>query len=307
MKRGKIKKRSKKNNFFQNNKTTLAFVIAGVFVLTLFLMFINNQQKINITGYQTAEDTGDTFEKNLEEVGTNFWTNAEKVFKFLLNIEDASAKGVAQLLLAHIFALLIVFGIFWIGIRNIDFFDDYRGITNIIVAVVSIVAVRGINEFGVIEGIFFPTGVLGVTLISALPFMGAFLLINIGLKDSKFKFLRKFLWILFAVSFAVFWVLNMEKLKELNLIYLITAGLSVIMVFIDGTISGIFIKMEADRMEDLNRSEIVMKLKQRIRDVTDAWNDGHITASEADALRKKYNKRIKTFMKKGSRRGVGGF
>lgn len=306
----KRKKRTKsysknKNKFLENNKTTLALVIAGFFVLALFVMFINNQQHINITGHQTDE-----FSENIEEVGTTFWTNVEKVFKFLLNIEedkDTSAKGITQLLLAHIFALIIVFGIFWIGTRNMEFFDDYRGITNVIVTVVSILVVRGINEFGVIEGIFFPYGVLGVTLVSALPFMGAFLLINVGLKDSKFKFLRKFLWILFAVSFVTFWIMRYKELGTLSWIYAVTAGLAVVMAFIDGTISGIFIKMEAERLDELNKSEIIMNLKKRIDDVEDAINDYHISQAEGDRIIARYNKRIKSFMKKGSRRGVGGF
>jgi len=283
MKRGKIKKSNKKINSIKknklslNNKKILAVAIAGFFVLAFFLMFINYQQNISITGHATFVD-------NIKEIGKGISESLGPIFRFLFDVEKtATTKEVTQTLLSYILAFVIILGIFWLALNKIDFFQERPAISNVLIFTISILAVRGLAEFDVIKEVFFPYGVFGVVAITALPFLAAFVLINLGLKGQA-PILRRTLWILFAVVFCVFWIIRYDKLKNLSWVYFVTAILSVIMASIDGTIKGFFAKMEAEKLENINKADLRGKLIKQKKEYEKMYQKNQLSKKDYDLL-----------------------
>jgi hypothetical protein len=299
MKRGKAKRNikkinsTKKNNFLENNKTTLAIVIAGFFVLALFVMFINNQQNINITGHST-------FTENLKKVGKDFSQTLAPILSFLFNIKEGSdVQNTIQNLMGYVLAFVIILGIFWLALNKIDFFQERPAISNTLIIAISLLAVRGIAQLDIIEEIFFPYSVFGVTAITAIPFLAVFVLINMGLKEQPAT-LRRTLWILFAVVFVVLWFGRRNELETLNWIYFFTAVLAILMAFIDGTIQGFFARIEAEKLENINKADLKGRLRE-IKSVYDSqFANGQINKKEYKLLiKKKVKNPAKSFGLKG--------
>jgi len=283
MKRGKIKKNTKrvnsknKNKFLEKNKTTLAIVIAGFFVLTLFLMFINNQENINITGHST-------FTEKLEEISGKISENIGPILGFLFNIKEGeSITATTQYLMGYVLAFVIILGIFWLALNKIDFFQERPAISNTLIIAISLLAVRGIAGLNIIDEIFFPYSVFGVTVITAIPFLAAFVLINMGLKEQPAT-LRRTLWILFAVVFCGLWIIRSNELKTLNWIYFFTAALAILMASIDGTIKGFFARVEAEKIENINKADLKGRLRKIKAEYDNLLENNQITKEEHKLL-----------------------
>ncbi len=175
--------------------------------------------------------------------------------------EGESVTDTTQYLMGYVLAFVILLGIFWLALNKIDFFQERQTISNIIIFAVSLLAIRGIAQLDIIEEIFFPYTVFGVTAVTAIPFLAAFVLINLGLEEQP-STLRRTLWILFAVVFVVLWITRAE-LKTLGWIYFFTAVLAVVMALIDGTIKGFLVRMSAERLENINKIELRAELKKK--------------------------------------------
>ncbi len=292
MKRGKIKKKIKKvnslkkNKFLEKNKTILAVVIAGFFVLALFLMFINNQQNV-ITGYDVAgENTENTkeFSEGVKEIATKISESIGPVLEFLFNIKEGkSVTDTTQYLMGYVLAFVIILGIFWLALNKIDFFQERPAISNTLIIAISLLAVRGIAGLNIIDEIFFPYSVFGVTAITAIPFLAAFVLINMGLKEQPAT-LRRTLWILFAVVFVVLWFGRKDELKTLNWIYFFTAALAILMAFIDGTIKGFFARVEAEKIENINKADLRGRLRKIKAEYDNLLENNQLTKEEYNLL-----------------------
>ncbi len=286
----KTKKVKTKKNKFSLNKKVLAVTITGIFILALFFMFINNQT-INATGHATLSE-------GLKSAGKGISETLGPVFRFLFGINEESGKGITQSLLSYILAFIIVLGIFWLALTKIDFFQERPKISNLIIFVISILTVRGLYELGVIKEIFFPYGVFGVVAVTALPFLAAFVLINMGLKNQAAT-MRRTLWILFAVVFIGFWIIRRDEITTLRWIYFATAALAILMAFIDGTIKGFFTRIEAEKLENINKADIRGKLMKAKRGYQEMYENDQLSKSDYDALIKNLQKKARVYGIKG--------
>lgn len=220
------------------------------------------------------------------------WNNIvqilEPIFSFLLG---GDLTGGALFTKALIFTIILL--LTWMGIKKINLFNENPTIQKILTVIVAILAIQGIGR-GLIDlnAITLPYTATGVALSAGFPFLIYFFIINVGLNDQP-NIVRRIAWIFFAV---VFFGLVISKIGGLgNLfdsstwgfywIYIITALVAVAMAFLDGTIKGFFIKIEADKLENINKAEILAKLAKRKQSYEDARN--WLTEKEYNDLMKR--------------------
>lgn len=134
------------------------------------------------------------------------------------------AKGLLLILLIVIISTIL---------KRTPLGKDNEKTANIIAIIVSILAVRFINDNQLINGILLPYGTLGVAITTILPFVIFFYFIY---HTKMGSFARKISWAFFAIIFLSLW-LTREGLSEVsNQIYGWTMLTMIIIFFFDKSI-----------------------------------------------------------------------
>jgi len=283
-------------------------VVSGILLILVLASLLANM------GFVSADDEfnfpSSEIGKGLEETGKEFGGTLGPILVFLFNIQEKTHPGdIAQTLISFILAFIIVFVFVLIAFKNLPFFDENRGLSYFIVIVATLLGIRGIAQISphIMNDIFMPYSALALTIINGTAVVAWFMLVNIGMKKSDFNFIRRFLWILFAVTFIGIWGMRTffspdgaEKVTTLTQwIYGVTIILSFIMAFIDGSIQGFFAKIEADKLNHENKVKRRAELKTQLKSYEDMVNDGTLDKDDFDILKKRIQTNAKVLGLKG--------
>jgi hypothetical protein len=140
---------------------------------------------------------------------------------------------------AKVLLLILLFALINFALNNVEMFRDKPIIGVIVSAIVSIFAVRYLQENDFISGILLPTGALGIALIVLLPIVIYFLFIHKTMRNSSAG--RRIAWIFFFVIFLVIWLRRRTEIpSELNWIYSLGLVILIINIIFDSQIHGYF-------------------------------------------------------------------
>jgi len=262
-------------------------VVSGILLVLVFASLLAN------VGFVSA----DTLAEGTQEIGGEIWDTIAPILNFLFNIPAGSDKITAsQTLLSFIFAFIIVYVFLFLAVKNIPLFDEYRGLSYFIIIVASLLGIRGIAQIdpNIMANIFMPYSVAALSIINGAIIVGWFVIVNIGMKGEQFKFPRRFLWILFGVTFIGVWWIRQEQLTGLlNWIYFATFAFSFIMALIDGTIQGFFAKMEAEKIRHVGKTQRRAAFRSQIKSWEDMVQDGTLDKKDFEVLQKNLQQRAK--------------
>jgi len=259
-------------------------VFSAILVMSVLLIFMIN--------FVSAQDT---FIENIKSIAYSIGNVLNSAFIFLLNID--TAKLTAQDVLVNILFFILIFGISWFILNKIEFLEGNTLFLGGITFIISILAVRGFSGLGLVNTILLPYTALGVALAAGIPFVMWFIIFNIGFKEQP-RIIRQVGWIFFAVIFVGLWIWRYKELAGFSWIYPVTAVLAVIMTIIDGTISGLFAKFQAEKLKDINKKAVIAELSEKIQDTKTMLTSGAIDDDTASTLIKNYQNKIKFFSKK---------
>lgn len=271
-------------------------------VSVILLMFLLSSIIFNV-GFVSADDTGlpdSKLSEGLGKVGNELGGMLGRILIFLFNIpKDAQGTDIAQTLISFIFAFIIVFVFLLLAFKNIPFFDYNRGLSYFIVIVASLLGIRGIAQISpsIMQDIFMPYSAVALAIINGAVIVGWFALVNIGMKRDDFKFIRRFLWILFGVTFIGIWGMRtfftkgQEVTSLIQWIYWATIILSFIMALLDGTIQGFFAQMKAEKLKHLNKTKQMANLMEEFKDLQRMLNNQSINKDQFKVLKKELQDR----------------
>lgn len=173
----------------------------------------------------------------------------------------------------------------------------------------AILAVRYIATEGLVNLLLLPQGVLGVALLTIIPFVIFFWFVEFGLAGTGSRVLRKICWVVYGVVFAVLWYKNMyypasasSVLGDWGYMYLLIALVAVILLFADGTIQNAIRSSRAQTSKDSRKDIIIANLLKQIDDLNDKLstpsvaNNPTLTAS-LEAQLEKLEKRVERVQK----------
>ena len=102
----------------------------------------------------------------------------------------------------------------------------------------------------------------------------------------------------FAVIFTGLWLTRGTDLKRNAIwIYPVTAILSILMAWFDGTIRKWFLKIELDKVGGKTKSALIIKYKKDLNDLPQHVHEGILTQAEADREEKDLKKKIRRLIR----------
>ena len=123
------------------------------------------------------------------------------LFEWILGNAETEELGLESDILIRIVFFSVILGLLWITLSNIELFNEKRPVLSILSIGLSLIITRGIFAIGVLREILMPYNVLGVTLITVIPFIVFFIFVERGLQGTSNRVIRKILWVFYSVVF----------------------------------------------------------------------------------------------------------
>jgi len=229
----------------------LSLIVFGMFIISMGLSFVS------------AAPAND-FVNGVQEAG-------ETVFQIIRPIlESVIGETVnGETFLAKLLLLMIIFAVVFKAISKIDLFSGNDWVLWGVSIAVSVLSIRWFGSAEFVNTVILPYSVLGLAISAGIPFILAFVIIE----DLR-KTMRRFAWLFFIVIFVGLWFSRYDDLGKFGYIYLVTAGLAIVMMFMDGTIQRWKSKMSIDRSTSYINRQQIDKLEDELRQMSKRFADG---------------------------------
>ncbi|VVB80488.1 Uncharacterised protein [uncultured archaeon] len=268
----------RKKKLASKNSSGINFVwkLIGILFL-LFLLYILFK---GMTGNFVYSDISYQLDRGISTV--------QPIFQFLLggNYYDS------QLLFEKFLFFLLILGFVFIVLKNMPLFTGQKNILVVVSLVVSILSVRYINYEWLMTMIL-TYSVLGVALISLLPFVIFFFFLN-GVAPNSAT-VRKIGWVLFTCVYIGLWVSADNPFY--SKVYAWTAVVSVLFLWADGTIHRY---LKAERIKAMGKNTIEdaeVEFRRRMHQLRTDLANGIINQAYFNERMKDYEARIKSLHK----------
>ena len=241
-----------------------------------------------------------------------FVSGVEKFFKPILKgIFGESTDIFEQLLFA-----LIILAFVYMALSRIEAIKDNVAVLWVISVAISILSVRYIATEGLIQTILLPQGVLGVALLVFIPFLIFFWFLEVGLDGTNNKIMRKIGWSVYAAVYIFLWFKQFYLVTTTKhsitlfgwlfegtstsasvgpggYLYLLIAGIAIIVLLMDKTIQGAISKSRAETRTQATKVITEDKMRQKLHELHENYNK-----ATTDSARKTYEDEIKRLEKK---------
>ncbi|MEK6928725.1 MAG: hypothetical protein AABW65_02085 [Nanoarchaeota archaeon] len=230
-------------------KITIKKIFLGFFFLASFLFLMN---------FASAASLEEGFAKFLNFLVGDYNTSSTEMFfvKFLVFI----------LLLTIINAV----------IKTVPFFEDRNAVSVIVALAISLLGVRYLTSEALINFIWLPYGVLGITISSVLPFIIIFFL----LQTWDYPLIRKVVWTSFLVIYGAIAYLRWDDLQISSLttlhyewyanygwIYVAIALISFLLIIFDKQVHASFLARRlgkhSDRKKIVEAAEVNAEIEEK--------------------------------------------
>ena len=204
----------------------------------------------------------------------------------------AAIFGTSELIFEKVLFLLILIAFVYVVIKRFPAFEDNPAIVWIITLSVAILSTRFMTDFSWVQAVLLPYGVLGVTLLSLIPFIIFFYYVEFSI-DSEF--LRRIVWTLYAVVFVGLWWSRYPIIGQPAWIFFATAVIAILMMLLDGTIRGYFIRSAINKGLNLDKTKELIEMQKAIKKDYDLLNNA--TGDQRRTILKDISDKKKTLKK----------
>jgi len=219
--------------------------LVGIFVFSLLM--------INLVGFVSAQGIAGGIQGFFDK----FAETANPIAKFFVGDIDAADLGgltPGEALFAKVLVFFIVLIIVTLAVRTVPRVGDSKGIAFIVSLLVTMLGVRYITSGSLIKTIWLPNGALAVVLAAFLPFVIFFFFLE-GFESTTF---RKIGWIAFLVIFFGLAIMRWSEFAaegKFNAawLYVIVAGLSLLMLIFDRSIHAMFVVQGLMKVKDAEK------------------------------------------------------
>jgi len=173
--------------------------------------------------------------------------------------------------------------------------EENPKVSLIISVIISILAIRFMNENNFFEAILIQYGVLGIAITTILPMVIFFYFIH---NTQIGTYGRKVFWTLYVIILTAIWIMKSTDIPEVaNWIYVLTIFAAIIFIFFDKSIHSYFGQYDFNKYKKELNEKRMIRLQEDLYKLEDLLEKRIIT-------QKKYNKelkRIKREQKEASR------
>lgn len=263
--------------------------IGGVF-LGIFLLMIFT------SGFVVAlDEPTDSLEGKFNTVVDVYINNP--ILKILIG--DVSGDASGELFLIKILFFIILIALIYYGVRVIPTIQDKTWLVWIISIVFSMIAIRYISQGEIIEFLWLPTGVMGITIATIIPFIIFFFFIE---KTFDSVTIRKIGWSVFAVIYTMLALIRWDALVmktangalpkgfSLGWFYVAIAVLSIIVMMFDPKMRVIVLRAKSASARQAVIDVEISKHTDKINEYRTARGDHDPDSTEY----KNFDKQIKS-------------
>ncbi len=237
-----------------------------------------------------------SFIQNVADVIAAIVNGFQPISEALFGSASVTGMSSSTFLTVQFLLAVIIFALVYTIVDSIDFFSSYTWVQVVLSIAVSVLSVRALPA-NAISAIFLPYQALGIVLSAGVPFIIYFTFVEVKLKSSS-QFLRKLAWIFFGVIFVVIYLLSdVNNTSGYTWIYLITALLAFVMLWLDGTVQRIRLKWNIDKAGATSKQDAIDAYKKRIAELPTLVAGGIIDAAEAERRKKDYQRKVKAILK----------
>jgi len=171
--------------------------------------------------------------------------------------------------------------------------DNNQKISWLISIIISILAIRFINETDLISGLLIPYGTLGIAITTILPLIIFYYFVH---QSGANTFGRKLFWIFYIIVMVILWISKSDQIeKAANWIYGLCLLAAIILIIFDKTIHE-YIGISKFKEYEKNRNKkIIRELKKELDELKEHLNYKRISYSEYRKEKKELEDRIKEF------------
>ena len=235
----------------------------GVMLLSILLLFT-----INLV-FAQGSVIPDAMQ-SIEKVYNQLAEALNPILKYILGDVTPAANSVfesSDLFLIKLLVFILMIAFIYSASQRVPVINESAWLVWVTTFVISILTTRFLSSEALITLVWLPSGVLGISLVSLLPLIIYFFFIE-GLDSSV---IRKIGWTLFAMVFFSLALIRWDTLTQdgfnLGWIYVITAVVSLLLIYFDRTIRARYflasIKAKASKE---NIAHV-----QRLLDQLDSW------------------------------------
>lgn len=188
-------------------------------------------------------------------------------------------------LLVKLLVLILLFVVIYMAVSKFPGLGTNKAVVFIVAAVVSILSVRYMTENQLLKGILLPYGVLGMALVTIIPFLIFFFFVH----STKMGGLgRRILWGIFGIVFLALFITRYSDIGQIGkYIYLGTTGLILISFIFDRGIHRYFFLQELNLFYKKAQSKSVASLQAEYINILD------VDTPEAEKRRKDIEEHLK--------------
>jgi hypothetical protein len=205
------------------------------------------------------------------------------VVKFILG--DVETQEVDGLLLIKLLVFILAVAILYYAVQKVPFLNENQTIVWTVSVIIGILMARLLTNKALINLVWLPSGVVGIALVSLLPFILYFFVVESGF-DSKV--VRRVAWSLFGVLFLFLAAVRWEDLtptgKEYSLgwVYIATAALALLSLLFDKSIRTAFEKAVDENLRSIKKNDKQAELKEEYEQVLERYSRGHFNKTQAN-------------------------
>jgi len=189
----------------------LGLIFISIFSLIFAIQFVSAQWYHNTNFFKGASETIIQWIKDI------FGPFFEAII---------GTSGFDEFFWAKILLLFLFFAVFYMTLKRVEAFKDREGIAALISIIITIFAVRYINNEGIIASILMPSGAMGISIMIFLPILIYFFFVHNAISS---PIGRRAGWLVFSVVFLVLWLKRADRISsDMNWIY--GVGVAVILI-----------------------------------------------------------------------------
>lgn len=156
--------------------------------------------------------------------------------------------------------------------------ENNKKVSLILGLIVSILAIRFINEEGLFESVLIQYGVLGIAITTILPLVIFFYFIH-NTKVGTYG--RKMFWAIYVITLTIIWIFKSSEIPEVaNWIYGLTITAGIIFIIFDRSIHSYFGMSHLKLFMKRENKEAIYKAQERIKIIHDRHTAGIISTWE---------------------------
>lgn len=217
--------------------------------------------------------------------------------RFIIGDFSSGAAGESELFFIKLLVFILLVGLVMYGLKRVPGLGDRRGVVVLLSVVVSLISIRYITTPQLVDFIWLPYGVLGIFLVSALPFLIGFFFIE----SFPSMMTRKILWSVYVIIFAGLAWMRWSSLEiigfgatgrwyeNLGMIYLLTAVISLLMMLFDKEVRSVVHRAKYAEFKDRANKKAALgkdiEIEELYRQLSRTSNQANINFIQSEIRR----------------------